>query len=335
MLHGLDDRTAAMYAPVHAELVLVEKKLRSLADTQATHLRPLIDYVSDAGGKRVRPAITLLASHFYPHDAEKPILMASAVELLHLATLIHDDTVDNSPLRRGRATVGNVWGQHVAVLFGDYVFATSATFVCDTYNVRVIRRFSETIMELASGELIEYFSAFDSGQARELYNDRIYHKTASLFCTAGESGAVLSGAPEPQVQALRSYGYNIGMAFQIGDDLLDVQGDAANLGKPVGADLLHGVLTLPTIMLLERYPDDNPVQELFQELNQELNQDLGQEGKVQQVLDMIQNSSIVPDCEQVLQDYCDEACAALKELPDCEARRSLLDLAAYVKERRR
>ena len=147
----------------------------------------------------------------------------------------------------------------------------------------------------------------------------------------GESGAVLGGAPEPQVQALRQYGYNIGMAFQIGDDLLDVQGDAADLGKPVGSDLLHGVLTLPTIMLLERYPDDNPVQALFQELNQ----DSGQEGKLQQVLDMILNSTIMPECEQVVQDYCDKAWAALNELPDCEARRSLLDLAVYVRERRR
>ena len=327
MLHGLDDRTVSIYAPVQSELGLVEQKLRGLASNQGDHLRPLLDYVADAGGKRVRPAITLLASHFYPHDAEKPILMASAVELLHLATLIHDDTVDNSPLRRGRATVGNVWGQHVAVLFGDYVFATSATFVCDTYNVRVIRRFSETIMELASGELIEYFSAFDPSQARELYNDRIYRKTASLFCTAGESGAVLGGAPEPQVQALRRYGYNIGMAFQIGDDLLDVQGDPADLGKPVGADLLHGVLTLPTIMLLERYPDNNPVQRLFQ--------DPEQEGRLEPVLDMIHNSTVFQDCEQVVQDYCDQACADLEELPDCEARRSLLDLAAYVRQRRR
>lgn len=327
MLHGLDELTMAIYAPVQSELVLVEQKLRSLSTGEGDHIRPLLDYVTDAGGKRVRPAITLLASHFYPHDSEKPVLMASAVELLHLAALIHDDTVDNSPVRRGRDTVGNVWGQHVAVLFGDYVFATSATLVCDTDNVRVIRRFSETIMELASGELIEYFSAFDSNQPRELYNDRIYRKTASLFCTAGESGAVLGGAPESQVQALRQYGYDIGMAFQIGDDLLDLQGDSADIGKPVGTDLLHGVLTLPTIMLLERYPDDNPVRALFQDFNQE--------GKLQQVLDMVRNSTIVQDCEQVVRDYCDKACADLKDLPDCEARHSLEDLAAYVRERRR
>ena len=327
MLHGLDERAASIYAPVQAELAQVEAKLKGLATTDTDHLKSLLDYVTDSGGKRVRPAITLLASKFYARDPSKPVLMASAVELLHLATLIHDDTVDDSPVRRGRATVGNVWGQHVAVLFGDYVFATSATFVCDTENVRVIRRFSETIMELASGELIEYFGAFDPGQARELYNDRIYRKTASLFCTAGESGAVLGGAPEPQVQALRRYGYNIGMAFQIGDDLLDVQGDEAKLGKPVGADLRHGVLTLPTIMLLERYPDDNPVADLFR--------DPEQDGKLQQALDMINNSSILPDCESVVQGYCDQARAELRLLPDCEARRSLTDLAEYLRERRR
>lgn len=326
MLRSLDQRTASIYAPVQDGLEQVEDKLRSLAQSEANHLKPLLDYVTDAGGKRVRPAITLLAADFYPHDASKPVLMASAVELLHLATLIHDDTVDDSPLRRGRATVGNVWGQHVAVLFGDYVFATSATFVCDTQNIRVIRRFSETIMELASGELIEYFSAFDPVQARELYDDRIYRKTASLFCTAGETGAVLSGAPEPQVQAMRDYGYNIGMAFQIGDDLLDVQGDPDQLGKPVGADLLHGVMTLPTIMLLERYPDDNPVPGLFR--------DPTHDGKLQQVLDMIRNSSIVGDCEQVVKDYCDRARRALDVMPECEARRSLIDLAEYVRERR-
>ncbi len=162
MLKGLDERTASIYAPVRDELKLVEDKLRGLSKTDTPYLRPLLDYVNASGGKRIRPAITLLASQFYPHEPENPIIMAAAVELLHVATLIHDDTVDNSDLRRGKATVSNLWGQHVAVLFGDYVFATSATFVCDTGNVLVIRRFSETIMDMASGELIEYFSAFDA-----------------------------------------------------------------------------------------------------------------------------------------------------------------------------
>ena len=211
--------------------------------------------------------------------------MAGAVELLHLATLIHDDTVDNSDLRRGKATVSNLWGPHVAVLFGDYVFAAAASVVCDTDNVRVIRRFSETIMDLASGELMEYFGVFDPDQSRSIYSDRIYRKTASLFRTAAETGAILSGAPEPEVEALKDYGYQIGMAYQIVDDLLDVQGgDALSLGKPVGNDLRHGILTLPAIMLMERYPETNPIKALFQ--------DREEIGNLEAALEMIQNSDI-------------------------------------------
>ena len=340
MLYGLDERAAAIYAPVQAGLEQVESKLKGLArhlnqdrvnqdgaPAAVEDLRPLLDYVAETGGKRVRPAITLLASHSYPHDPDKLVLMASAVELLHLATLIHDDTVDDSAIRRGRATVSSLWGHHVSVLFGDYVFATSATFVCDTENIRIMRRFSETIMDLASGELMEYFGAFDPTQARERYDDRIYRKTASLFCTAGESGAVLAGAPENEVQALRRYGYHIGMAFQVGDDLLDFQGDESNLGKPVGSDLLHGVLTLPTILLLERFPKDNPVAALFQ--------DRDNPAKLQQVLDLINNSGIMRDCQEVVRDYCDRASHELQTLPEGEARHSLAALAEYVRDRQR
>ena len=327
MLHGLDQRTTSIYAPVQEGLAQVEEKLRSLAETETSPVQPLLQYVTEVGGKRLRSAITLLAAQFHPHDPARPVFMASAVELLHLATLIHDDTVDNSPMRRGRATVSNTWSPHVAVLFGDYIFATSATFVCDTQNIRVIRRFSETIMELASGQLMEYFTAFDAAQARHLYNDRIYRKTASLFCTASESGAVLGEAPEVEVQALRDYGYNIGMAFQVGDDLLDFQGDPSKLGKPVGSDLLNGVLTLPTIMLMERYPNDNLVQTLFK--------DPSNDGKLQKVMEAINNSTILPDCQKVVQEYIEKALLTLQPLPDCDPKRSLLDLADYVISRRR
>ena len=327
MLHGLDERTANIYAPVQEGLQRVDDKLRSLATTETSAVQPMLKYVTDVGGKRVRPAITLLCAQFHPHDESRPIIMASAVELLHLATLIHDDTVDNSPLRRGRATVSNTWSPHVAVLFGDYVFATSATFVCDTNNIRVIRRFSETIMELASGQLMEYYTSFDASQARDIYQDRIYRKTASLFCTASESGAVLGEAPENEVEALRDYGYNIGMAFQVRDDLLDFQGDPSNLGKPVGSDLLNGVLTLPTIMLMERYPNDDLVQSLFQ--------DRENDTKLKKVVEVINDSTILPDCEQVVQDYSHKACQTLQNLPDCPSKQSLLDLADYITARRR
>jgi geranylgeranyl pyrophosphate synthase len=330
-VEGIDQQTASIYAPVQHLLEQVEERLDSMTRSHTPFLGPLLDYVLAKGGKRIRPAITLLAAEFYSKDPENPVTMASAVELLHLATLIHDDTVDNSDMRRGKATVTSLWGPHVAVLFGDYVFATAATFVCDTGNVRVIRRFSETIMDLASGELVEYFNAFDAQQARDVYHDRIYRKTASLFCTAAETGAVLGGAPEKHVQVLRDYAYKIGMAYQMVDDLLDVRGDAVKLGKPVGNDLLQGVMTLPTIMLMERYPDDNLICELFKDRGPDGL--FPPDGKVSRTMEMINNSTIVEDCYEVIRGYCDDARLALEALPDCEARGSLMVLADYIWER--
>ena len=333
MLSGLDKIARHIYAPIQDQLQQVEDRLRDFSSSDIPHMDQLLDHVLNSGGKRVRPALTLLASEFYPHDRTNPITMAAAVELLHLATLIHDDTVDNSDLRRGRATVSNIWGKHVAVLFGDYVFAASATFVCDTQNVRAIRRFSETIMELASGEIVEFFNCYNPDQVRESYNDRIYRKTASLFCTAAETGALLGGAPEPQVQALRNYAYNIGMAFQMVDDLLDIQGNAEELGKPVGNDLAQGVLTLPTIMLLERFPEDNPIQALFRQNSEPPGNSSEGAGMVQKALDMIHNSSILPDCYGIIRDYCRQATDSLEILPQCPARDSLVTMADYIWER--
>ena len=327
MIKGVDAQAATIYAPIQDELRRVEERLLTLVKDSIPQLESLLDHALSGGGKRIRSALTLLASDFYPHDPEHPITMASAVELLHLATLIHDDTIDDTDLRRGKATVKSLWGKHVAVLLGDYVFAASATFVCDTQNVRVIRRFAETIMELASGEVIEYFSCFQPDQARQLYQDRIYRKTATLFCTAAETGAILGNAPEAQVQCLKEFGYNLGMAFQVVDDLLDVQGDPEVVGKPVGNDLLHGVLTLPGIMLLERYPENNPIEAFFL--------DRTQSDRLEQALEMINNSDIIPDCYQVIRDYCGQATDLLETLPECQARRSLTQLAGYIWERTR
>ena len=327
MVQGLDARAVAIYSPIMEQLSLVEDRLQDLADTSIPELAPLLEHALSHGGKRVRPALTLLASNICPLERENPVRMATGVELLHLATLIHDDTVDDADTRRGRASVSGQWGKEVAVLLGDYLFATSATLVCDTGNLKVIRRFAETIMELASGELIEYFNTFNPQQELERYYDRIYRKTASLFRTASETGAVLSAASEEQVRALSSYGYNIGMAFQVVDDLLDILGDEAELGKPVGNDLRQGVLTLPSIMLMQRYPEDNPIPRLFSK--PELN------GEVERALDMVRNSTIVPDCFSISRDYCDEAIRSLETLPANESRRSLESLAEYVRERSR
>ena len=322
--------TSYLYEHIQNDLQAVEDKLSSIG-SQSSFQEPsllldLLGHILDSPGKRTRPAITILASKFHPSDHDLPIIMAAAVELLHIATLIHDDTVDNSAVRRGKETVSTKWGENVAILLGDYVFASSATLVCDTQNIRVIRRFSETIMELSSGELAEISSAFNWNVSRESYWKRIYEKTASLFCTAAESGAVLSGAPEDLVQSLKSYGYNLGMAFQIVDDILDFQGSEEEVGKPVGNDLLQGTLTLPSILLMERYPNDNPIKDLFQ--------DGGSGIKLKRTIEMVQNSDIIPKSYSIAADLCYKATQALEPLGNSAHRQSLADMATYVIERR-
>ena len=197
MQTGLDLQTVSIYAPVVDQLAQVEEQLHELCQTDIADLDPLLDYALRSGGKRVRPALTLLAAEFHKHERKRSLIMAAAVELLHLATLIHDDTVDNAGLRRGKPTINKMYGNHVAVLLGDYLFATSATFVCDTEVVRVIRRFSETIKELASGQLIEFFTTFRTFQRRGgCTTSAFIAKRPRCSCTSAETGAILSGAPE-------------------------------------------------------------------------------------------------------------------------------------------
>ncbi len=327
MIQGLDDKTKEIYLPVREELGLVGANLKGLSRRRDEHLAPLLAYLFERGGKGIRPAVTLLAARAYSKESATAVIMATAVELLHIATLIHDDTVDNSDTRRGKDTVSSHWDQNVAILLGDYVFAASATFVCDTENIRVIRRFSETIMDLSSGQLLEYFNSYNTGQSRKVYEERIYRKTASLFQTAAESGAILGGAPEDAVEALTSYGRNIGMAFQIVDDILDIDGDVDEVGKPLGNDLLQGVLTLPTIKLMEQRPEDNSIRDIFARKKEKAH--------LKRSLDLIQESTIIEECYAEAEGYCARALEDIDALPKGPAKRSLQVLASYVTERRR
>ncbi|MEE9325260.1 MAG: polyprenyl synthetase family protein [Dehalococcoidia bacterium] len=318
-------KTEVIYQPILEELHQVEKSLKSIAQVEFISLRELLGHTLNSSGKRTRPAITLLSSKFHAHDPTLPILMATAVELLHLASLIHDDTVDGASTRRGRPTINSKWGDNIAVLLGDYAFAKSATLVCDTNNVRVIRLFAQTIMSLSSGELKEQFHAYDWTLTRQQYWDRIYDKTASLFTTAAESGAILSGGSEPFIQSMRTYGEKLGMAFQIVDDILDFQGTEKKVGKPVGSDLIQGTLTLPSLLLMEHYPKDNSIKDIFQNRDREAN--------LKKAIEMINDSSIISEAYSIAARFCDEARELIKDLPENAYSRSLAELSGYVLER--
>ena len=321
------EQIAAVFDPVKVGLDRVMDNLKGLAGRQSTFLSDLLDHVFEAPGKSIRPALTLLAARFHSHDASKTETMATAVELLHLATLIHDDTVDGSDVRRGKQTINSLWGGNTAVLVGDYLFAASATYVCDTGEIRVIRRFAETIMELSSGELQEMAAAYDSSQTVDQYMEITYNKTASLFSTAGESGAILSGASEETVSALRDYSRNLGMAYQIVDDILDFNGSQDEVGKPVGNDLSQGKMTLPAMLAAQRDPDHNPIPGLFRSPDDP--------ERLRRSVEMVQDPSVLDDAYSTARGLCDQAIRSLRFLPQVPTRNSLEVLADYVMCRRR
>jgi len=286
-----------------------------------------LDYSLKGGGKRIRPALTLLAGKFYDYNLDYLLPMAMAVELYHTATLVHDDAIDKSLVRRGRPTINKVWGEEKAVLLGDYLSAEAGALVATTQSLRAIKLFTKTLKTISSGELDQAFNAFNLEQTQQDYFQKISSKTASLFSLATESGAILSQAPEKSIQSLRDYGHNMGIAFQIVDDILDFIGTEEEMGKPIGSDLAQGTLTLPAMLLLERYPEDNPVKKVFQNEDRQKNIGLA--------LELARNSSIIEECYKVAGDYYSRACHNLEQLPDNASRQALFELAEYVIRRKR
>jgi len=316
-----------IYEPVQEDLTKVEDRLKSVSKVDSPWLSELLDYSLKGGGKRIRPALTLLAGKFYDYNLDYLLPMAMAVELYHTATLVHDDAIDKSLVRRGRPTINKVWGEEKAVLLGDYLSAEAGALVATTQSLRAIKLFTKTLKTISSGELDQAFNAFNLEQTQQDYFQRISSKTASLFSLATESGAILSQAPEKSIQSLRDYGHNMGIAFQIVDDILDFIGTEEEMGKPIGSDLAQGTLTLPAMLLLERYPEDNPVKRLFNNEDKDRNIELA--------IEMIRNSPIIEECFKITSDYCARACRNLNPLPDNESRRALIALANYIARRKR
>jgi geranylgeranyl pyrophosphate synthase len=316
-----------IYAPINEELVKLEEALKEISQVDFPWLEQLLNHALGSGGKRIRPALTFLSGKFYQYDVFSMVHMASAIELMHTATLIHDDAIDNSDTRRGRPTIFKLWGIDPAVLLGDYMFAKAGVEASETENIRAIKLFSQTLMTISRGELNQAVNAFNINQSREDYFQRIFGKTGSLFCLSTESGSVLSQAPESSIQALKTYGHDLGLAFQIVDDILDYTGTEEELGKPAGSDLAQGTLTLPGILLNERFPGDNPVKRLFQNRTETEN--------IKKAIEQVRNSSIVDDCYQIARDFCDNACSLVKILPSNSSRQALVELADFVVKRKK
>jgi octaprenyl-diphosphate synthase len=211
-------------------------------------------YLVEAGGKRLRPLLVLLASRALGYSGREHLKLAAIIEFIHTATLLHDDVVDVSNLRRGRLTANAKWGNAPSVLVGDFLYSRAFQLLVSLGNMEIMRILADTTNTISEGEVQQLVNARNPDIGESAYFEVIYKKTAILFASATEAAAVLSGANSAQREAFRQYGYHIGMAFQLVDDLLDYSGDSDSLGKNIGDDLAEGKPTLPLIIAMQRAP---------------------------------------------------------------------------------
>jgi len=314
----------AILTLLHDDLLRVEQKIRNIGSEAYGPLAEAFLNLLGSGGKRLRPALALAAHRlFADRSSDKAIAVAAAVETLHNATLVHDDLIDGALIRRGSITLNAIWSKGATVLAGDYLFARSAGFAAETENVRVVQLFAETLRIICDGELRQLFSSRQWQQPKENYYSRIFAKTASLFAAASRSGAILGDAPAGQEQALYDYGYHLGMAFQIVDDILDYTGDERLLGKPVGGDLRQGIVTLPFFYFLQSRADPAAIIAMLEAGNKE-------GAGIAEVVTMIRASGAIQQAGQEARSFAAQAQADLSTLPPGVYRQALHDLAEFV-----
>ena len=281
-----------------------------------------------AGGKRVRPAFAIMTASMFGKEKEI-IPLAAALEMIHMASLIHDDVVDQADTRRGRGTINALYGDGYAVYVGDYVLTRAIEIVRQQPNSnRLLQIMADLSIEMSLGEVEQLRSAFDIKQTVEDYNYRIDRKTALLMATSCQTAAVASGASEDEIDIFYKIGYNLGMEFQIRDDILDMRSNTKKLGKPAGSDLAHGIMTLPTILVLQQ--DFAEKEELLQLIE---NRFSGGQSEVERAIAIIIKQGGLEEASVYADGYLAQAKAYISQLPEFKRKKMLLSGVDYFKER--
>jgi geranylgeranyl pyrophosphate synthase len=311
--------------PIQERIFEVEEKMRVQTDGHNPELGAALQHLLSSGGKRIRPAVALLTGGMFGADSEKLVTLGAAIELLHTATLVHDDLIDGALLRRGIATLNSRWTPAATVLTGDFIFARAAKLAAETNSVPVMRMFSITLATIVNGELTQLFASRGIANL-EAYYQRIYAKTASMFELATAASTMLSSEDDGIVEEMRSFGYNIGMAFQIVDDVLDFTAEQATLGKPVASDLRQGLITLPALFYLDGHPDDPEMLSI-------LAGHFFSDERMDRLVNAIRSSGSIQKSMDVAQEYIDCSLETLQKQPDCLERTALDELAKYIVNR--
>ncbi|MDZ8068811.1 MAG: solanesyl diphosphate synthase [Nostoc sp. DedQUE08] len=316
----------SLFTPVEADLRLLADNLKQLVGNRHPILFMAAEHLFGAGGKRIRPAIvllisraTMLAQEITPRHRR----LAEITEMIHTASLVHDDVVDESDTRRGVPTVHSLFGNRIAILAGDFLFAQSSWYLANLDNLEVVKLLSEVIMDLATGEIQQGLNRFDAGISIDTYLQKSYYKTASLIANSSKAAGLLSEVSQETVEHLYNYGRHFGIAFQIVDDILDFTSTADTLGKPVGSDLKSGNLTAPVLFALAQKPS----------LEVLIERKFAQEGDLEQALALIQDSQGIQQARELATHHAKLAIEHLAVLPFSESHQALINIAEYTLSR--
>lgn len=311
---------------VQSEIDLVERNMLLQADGFHNDLKDALKALISSGGKRIRPLLILLISKMLKSSSQQIINLATAIELLHTATLVHDDLIDGSLLRRGVPTLNSKWSPAATVLTGDFLFSCSATIASQSENFEVIELFSKTLTVIVNGEINQLFSSH-CNTSKEDYYQRIYSKTASLFETSAKCAAILSNTSKENIERLQKFGYSLGMAFQIIDDILDYTGNQLKVGKPVGGDLRQGLITLPMFYFILDNPTDKAVIRILE------GKCITDEDEIDRIVHTVASGSSIQKAVEEAKSYVVQAMECLQTFDDCPEKEILINLTSYTVER--
>ncbi|WP_423407242.1 heptaprenyl diphosphate synthase component II [Heyndrickxia sp. MSNUG] len=314
-----------LYTYLSSDLTLIEKELEETIQAESNLLRQASLHLLKAGGKRIRPVFVLLGGKFGNYDINVIKNVAVSLELIHMASLVHDDVIDDAELRRGQPTIKAKWDNRIAMYTGDYIFARALELMTKIENPLAHQILSDTIVELSVGEIEQIKDKYNFDQNLRNYLLRIKRKTALLIAASCQLGAVVSGVPEKDHRKLYQFGYYVGMSFQITDDVLDFTGTEKELGKPAGGDLLQGNITLPVLYAME----DEQIRTKIMSVHENMDRQ-----ELDEILNMIQDSGAIEKSLNLSDRYLDKALSILGELPPNKAKKSLQDIAKFIGKRK-
>lgn len=314
-----------VYSFLNSDINLIEKSLEETVQGESPLLQQASLHLLQAGGKRIRPVFVLLGGKFGHYDIHVIKDVAVALELIHMASLVHDDVIDDADLRRGRPTIKKIWDNRFAMYSGDYIFAKSLELMTNINHPLAHQILSKTIVELCIGEIEQIKDKYRFDQNLRDYLLRIKRKTALLIAASCQLGAVAAGVDDKIHRKLYRFGYFVGMSYQITDDILDFTGTEAELGKPAGGDLLQGNITLPVLFAMEDAKIRSEIVKVHENMNQ---------SEISSIISMVKESGAINKSIEISDRYLQKALAVLEELPNNRAKKTLRDIAHYIGKRK-